>query len=243
MKTEEPDPNEPVRKAEIRADLRMTLANATARRIKMEQEERRLKRALDSILKMEMLGEKRSASKPVPTTMRSQPKVKADSGHVWQTEEQECDHGEEAELLERLTLEEKARTLREQESVHEMILLLKSSGCTPDYIQMEVEMKHSYFAKQKIEELRASGDLPQEESEEEDDAELQLCVNGCGRPASEGFEACCRICIQTSGRKHGPICRMTHGPNDPNFRPPVEKAQEDDEAPAEEPAEPEGKDR
>ena len=37
--------------------------------------------------------------------MRSQPKAKADSGHVWQTEEQECDHGEEAELLERLTLQ------------------------------------------------------------------------------------------------------------------------------------------
>ena len=75
----------------------MKLANATARRIKMEQEERRLKRALDSIPKMEILGEKRSASEPVPTTMRSQPKAKADSGHVWQTEEQECDHGEEVE--------------------------------------------------------------------------------------------------------------------------------------------------
>ena len=129
---------------------------------------------MEAVPKQETLGEKRAASEPVLMPMRMQPKAKADSGHVWQTEEQECDHGEEAELLERLTLEEKARTLREEESVDEMILRLKSSGCSPEHIKMEVEMKHSYLAKQKVEELRESGELSPEDPEDDDEQHLGL---------------------------------------------------------------------
>ena len=81
--------------------------------------------------------------------MRSQPKAKADSGRVWQTEEAECDHGDEAERLERLSLEDKKTTPRGQESVDEMVARLKSIGCDAERIQMEVEMKHRYLAKKR----------------------------------------------------------------------------------------------
>ena len=98
--------------------------------------------------------------------MRSQPKAKADSGRVWQTEEGECDHGKEAELLERLSLEEKPGIPREQESVDEMVARLRKIGCSSERIQMEVEIKYGYLAKKKIENMRESAELPQEESEE-----------------------------------------------------------------------------
>lgn len=34
----------------------------------------------------------------------------------------------------------------------------------------------------------------------------KTCLNSCGRPAAEGYDSCCRTCIASSGRSHGPLC-------------------------------------
>lgn len=34
----------------------------------------------------------------------------------------------------------------------------------------------------------------------------KTCLNSCGRPAAEGYDSCCRTCIASSGRSHGPVC-------------------------------------
>ena len=35
---------------------------------------------------------------------------------------------------------------------------------------------------------------------------ITLCCNGCGRPASPSYAACCRTCTAELGRHHGPSC-------------------------------------
>ena len=33
-----------------------------------------------------------------------------------------------------------------------------------------------------------------------------LCSNGCGRPSAEGYPSCCRTCLSSHGKHHGPWC-------------------------------------
>ena len=35
-------------------------------------------------------------------------------------------------------------------------------------------------------------------------------MNGCGRPAARGYEACCRPCTLSGGVDHGPKCQWYH---------------------------------
>ena len=37
-------------------------------------------------------------------------------------------------------------------------------------------------------------------------AQTTRCKRGCGRPSAEGYDTCCRTCIQTDGQQHGPQC-------------------------------------
>ena len=59
--------------------------------------------------------------------------------------------------------------------------------------------------------------MPPEEDETEgaltDTAEAEsphtgrdLCSNGCGRPSAEGYPSCCRTCLSSQGKHHGPWC-------------------------------------
>ena len=32
------------------------------------------------------------------------------------------------------------------------------------------------------------------------------CAHGCNRPAAHGFDSCCRTCISSGGKQHGPNC-------------------------------------
>ena len=53
-----------------------------------------------------------------------------------------------------------------------------------------------------------------------------------GRPASQGYKACCRTCDNTLGKNHGPLRREKHGP-DPapmEWRRPAKKKQEPEDA-------------
>ena len=53
------------------------------------------------------------------------------------------------------------------------------------------------------------------------------CRNSCGRPAAQGYEACCRTCSWTEGASHGPRCEAAFrqgGPTDVDGVPPPPKA-------------------
>ena len=125
--------------AKTRASLRIMLSNASARRIKSEQsekqaresrikceqEERRIKRALDKTPQSELLGETEPTEPPARQhpLMQRRPKAKADSRIVWHAEKHalDHDHGDAAERLERLTLENQSEKKKapkaEEESV------------------------------------------------------------------------------------------------------------------------------
>jgi len=219
---------ESVKKAEHRASLRMKLANTVAKIIQMEGEERRLRQALEAEPRQESLGEKRAASEPIWRPMRAKPKTKPDQ--------------EEPTLN---TWEVDVNTDRGDESVDQMVDRLQRAGISDEQVEMEAEMRFNYYSQQKVAKLRAERAGRDEEEPGEEEPEPLLCQNGCGRPASEGYKACCRTCTDTEGRKHGPKCRKRHGPNDPNKQKEAveEPKKQEEQEDKEEPAEPEGKDR
>jgi len=49
-----------------------------------------------------------------------------------------------------------------------------------------------------------------------DAVEQDVCVNGCGRAAAEGFPTCCRTCTAHCGSRHGPACEEAQAGSRPS---------------------------